>query len=67
LYEFLIEISIINVYKLSLHSDVLKKIKYIVYSEFRMTLTTDLIQISERQFLKQKRTSIESAIERLMI
>ncbi len=67
LYEFLIEISIINVYKLSLHSDVSKKAKYTVHSEFRTALTTDLIQISERQFLKQKRTSIESAIERSMI
>ena len=52
LYEFLIEISIINVYKLSLHSDVSKKIKYIVYNEFRMTLATNFIQTSERQFLK---------------
>ncbi len=67
LYEFLIEISIINVYKLSLHSEILKKTKYTVHSEFRTTLTTDLIQISERQFLKWKRTSIESAIERSMI
>ncbi len=67
LYEFLIEISIINVYKLSLHSDVSKKAKYTVHSEFRTALTTDLIQISERQFLKQKRTSIGSAIERSMI
>ncbi len=48
LYKFLIEISVINVYKLSLHSEILKKTKYIVHSEFRTTLTTDLIQISER-------------------
>ncbi len=67
LYKFLIEISVINVYKLSLHSEILKKTKYIVHSEFRTTLTTDLIQISERWFLKRKRTSIESAIERSMI
>ncbi len=67
LYEFLIEISIINVYKLSLHSDVSKKAKYTVHSEFRTTLATDLIQTSERQFLKRKRMSIEPAIERSMI
>ncbi len=67
LYEFLIEISMINVYKLSLHSKISKKTKYTVHSEFRTTLTTDLIQISERWFLKRKKTSIESAIERSMI
>jgi len=67
LYEFLIEISVINVYKLSLHSEISKKAKYTVHSEFRTTLTTGLIQISERRFLKRKRTSIESAIERSMI
>ena len=67
LYEFLIEISIINAYKLSLHSDVSKEAKYIVHSEFRIALATGLIQTSQRQFLKRKRTSIESAIERSMI
>ncbi len=67
MYEFLIEISIINVYKLSLHSEISKKAKYTVHSEFRTTLATDFIQASERQFLKRKRTSIESAIERSMI
>ena len=65
LYEFLIEISVINVYKLSLHSET--SAKYIVHSEFRTTLTTGLIQTSERQFLKRKRMSTESAIERSMI
>jgi len=66
-YEFLIEISIINAYKLSLHSDVSKKAKYTVHSDFRTALATGLIQASERQFLKRKRTSIGSAIERPMI
>jgi len=63
----LIEISIINAYKLSLHSDVSKKAKYTVHSEFRTALATCLIQASQMQFLKRKRTSIESAIERSMI
>jgi hypothetical protein len=63
----LIEINIINAYKLSLHSDVSKKAKYTVHSEFRTALTTGLIQASQRQFLKRKRTSIGSAIERPMI
>jgi len=67
LYEFLIEISVINAYKLSLHSEVSKEAKYTVHSEFRTALATGLIQASERQFLKRKRTSIESAIERSMI
>ncbi len=67
LYEFLIEISVINIYKLSLHSEVSKKAKYTVHSEFRTTLATGFIQASERQFLKRKRTSIEPAIERSMI
>ncbi len=67
LYEFLIEISIINAYKLSLHSDVSKEAKYIVHSEFRTALATGLSQASQRQFLKRKRTSIEPAIERSMI
>ncbi len=66
-YEFLIEISIINVYKLSLHSDVSKKAKYTVHSEFRTALATGLIQASQRQFLKRKRTSIGLAIERSMV
>ena len=35
LYEFLIEISVINAYKLSLHSEVSKEAKYTVHSEFR--------------------------------
>ncbi len=67
LYEFLIEISVINAYKLSLHSDVSKEAKYTVHSEFRTALATGLIQTSERQFLKRKRTSIGPAIERSMI
>ncbi len=67
LYEFLIEISVINVYKLSLHSEVSKEAKYTVHSEFRTALATGLIQASGRQFLKRKRTSIESAIEHSMI
>jgi len=67
LYEFLIEISIINAYKLSLHSDVSKEAKYTVHSEFRTALATSLSQASQRQFLKRKRTSIEPAIERSMI
>jgi len=67
LYEFLIEISVINAYKLSLHSEVSKEAKYTVHSEFRTALATGLIQISERRFLKRKRTSIGSAIERSMI
>jgi len=66
-YEFLIEISIINAYKLSLHSDVSKKAKYTVHSEFRTALATCLIQASQMQFLKRKRTSIGPAIERSMI
>ncbi len=65
LYEFLIEISVINAYKLSLHSEA--SAKYTVHSEFRTALTTGLIQASERQFLKRKRTLTESAIERSMI
>jgi len=67
LYEFLIENSIINAYKLSLHLDVSKEAKYTVHSEFRTALATGLIQASERQFLKRKRTSTESAIERSMV
>ena len=65
LYEFLIEISVINAYKLSLHSEI--SAKYTVHSEFRTALATGLIQISQRQFLKRKRTSSESAIERSMV
>jgi len=67
LYEFFIEISIINAYILSLHSDVSKEAKYTVHSEFRTALATGLIQASQRHFLKRKRTSIEPAIERSMI
>jgi len=67
LYEFFIEISIINAYTLSLHSEVSKEAKYTVHSKFRTALATGLIQASERQFLKRKRTSIEPAIERSMI
>jgi len=63
----LIEISIINAYKVSLHSAVSKKAEYTVHSEFRTALATGLIQASERQFLKRKRTSTESAIERSMV
>ncbi len=67
MYEFLIKISVINVYKLSLHLEILKKIKYTVHSEFRTTLVTNLIQISKKQFLKRKRTLIKSVIKRLII
>ena len=67
MYEFLIEISINNAYKLSLHSDVSKEAKYTVHSEFRTALATGLSQASQMQFLKRKRTSIEPAIERSMI
>ncbi len=67
MYEFFIEISIINAYKLSSHSDVSKEAKYTVHSEFRTARATGLIQASQRQFLKRKRTSIGSAIERSMV
>ncbi len=63
----MIEISVINAYKLSLHSEVSKEAKYTVHSEFRTALATGLIQASERQFLKRKRTSTESAIELSMV
>ncbi len=63
----MIEISVINAYKLSLHSEVSKEAKYTVRSEFRTALATGLIQASERQFLKRKRTSTESAIELSMV
>ncbi len=65
MYEFLIEICVIIVYKLSLHSEV--SAKYTVHSEFRTALATGLIQASQRQFLKRKRTSIGSAIECSMV
>ena len=67
MYEFSIEISVINAYKLSLHSEVSKEAKYTVHSEFRTALATGLIKASQRQFLKRKRTSIGPAIERSMV
>jgi hypothetical protein len=63
LYEFLIELSVINAYLLSLHSEVSKEAKFTVHSKFRIALYTGLIQAFKRQDLKRKRTSIEPAFE----